>query len=160
MKPILIVDGEWSISGDLGTLPREIGVALVITDGDTGALAAKPERHSIMKVGDKHHDALSVSEILLNLGSSDSHWGSYGWFDNVQLRGWFEREGLPFPLGDVHIDIASMYTAFNHLPRPVKLKSAVTEECGRFLGAQHHADDDAWNTARLLAAMMNRYERR
>jgi inhibitor of KinA sporulation pathway (predicted exonuclease) len=40
---------------------------------------------------------------------------------------------------------------------PRKLKEATEDLCGRFLGAQHHADDDAYNAGRLLAAMMNRY---
>ena len=158
MKNILVVDGEWNTSEDGIIQPKEIGVALVINAEEDTVQAAKPERHSIMPVSEDRHDALSVSQVLLNLGSNDLVWASYGWFDNVQLRGWFEREGIAFPMGTTHVDVASLYTALHRLPRSVKLKHAVENECGRFLGAQHHADDDAWNTARLLAVLMNRYE--
>ena len=159
MKPIIVIDSEWhaSTTADSIIQPKEIGVALVISGAEDTAIAAKPERHYIIKTSDEHHDTLSVSEILLNLGSSNSIWASYSWFDNVQLRKWFENEGIPFPLGKVHMDIAAMYTVLMRILTPPKLKDATTTLCGRFLGTQHRADDDAWNAARVLAKLMNQF---
>jgi len=154
VEPIWIVDTETSYDKI-----TEIGIAMVIPSGPR-YVCAKPERHYIIKIGLEYHDLFGAQQILLNMGTRKGLWASYGHNDPRVLRQSFEDTGLQFPFGPTWLDIQPLYMAFQSKDRlPRKLKEATEDLCGRFLGAQHHADDDAYNAGRLLAALLNTYQK-
>ena len=158
MNPyILVLDFEFKANKDI----KDIGVAFII--GDEGHyLAAKPDNHSLIRVGpEKPKRTLKEAcFIIQNLNPKGITWASYGVNDRHELKRQTGEIGMNMPVGYFHIDIGPVYATFMGLDTPVKLKEAAQELTGLFYGSQHHADDDAWNAARVLAAMMNRFDRK
>jgi hypothetical protein len=153
VDPIWIVDVETS-KNEI----TEIGIAMLIDGPEGSVLCAKPDQHYLIKIGEPYHTLKEATFILEAMGCGKGLWASYGHNDARILRQEFGNLSQPFPFRGRYLDIAPLYMAFQSddmLPR--KLKEATEDLCGRSLGAQHHADDDAYNAGRLLAAMMNRY---
>ncbi len=155
MDPIWIVDTE--TSEDKIT---EIGIAMVIDRQEEGFICAKPERHYIIKLGEDYYTLGEACFILEALGTKQGLWASYGHNDARTLRRAIGDISQPFPFSWNYLNIEPLYMAFQSKDRlPRKLKEATEDVCGRFLGAQHHADDDAYNAGRLLAALLNTYQK-
>ena len=156
MEPIFVIDLEFRKSRDI----KEIGISYVIQLDDGQFMAARPPDHHLIKVGKPPKvSLLGACEILKNMDAKNKMWASWGTGDRHELKRQTEEAGLEMPVGYFHIDIAPMYAALMALNRPIRLKKAAEEITGRFYGAQHHADDDSFNAARILAVLMNRYER-
>lgn len=156
MEPIFVLDCEFRGNGKI----KDIGVAFVMLQENDRFIAAKPERHALIRLGEPPKlNLFQACEIIRNMGGEEKIWASWGTNDRHELKRQTDDADLSMPVGYFHLDMAPMYAAFMGLDRPVRLKEAVSTLCGRFYGAQHHADDDAWNTARLLATMMNRFDR-
>lgn len=157
MEPIFILDCEFSKHRNI----KEIGVSFVIELDDGQYMAARPSDHHLIRIGETNGkiSMLGACEILKNMGASDKMWASWGTGDRHELKRQTEEAGIEMPVGYFHIDIAPMYAALMALNRPIKLKKAAEELTGRFYGAQHHADDDSFNAARILAHLMNQFDR-
>ena len=156
MNPIFVLDLEYRQSGDI----KEIGIALIIETEDGKYLAAKPESNHLIRLGESpKHSLFEACEMIKNLGAEKCMWASWGTNDRHELKKQTEDAMLAMPVGYFHIDIAPMYAALYGLDRPIRLKGAAEIATGRFYGSQHHAEDDAWNAARVLAVLMNRYDR-
>lgn len=156
MNSIFVLDMEFTGSGRI----KDIGVAFVMLQNNDRYIAAKPEHHSLIRLGEEpKFNLFQACEIIRNMGGEDAIWASWGVNDRHELKKQTDDADISMPVGYYHLDIAPMFAVFMGLDRPVRLKEAVSTICGRFLGAQHSADDDAWNTARLLSEMMNRFDR-
>ncbi len=157
MNPyILVMDMEFQANKDI----KEIGIAFVIDEGEGFYLAAKPEKHSLIRIGKPpKHTLKEACFIIQNLNSQRTIWASYGTNDRYELKRQTEIIGMDMPVGYFHIDIAPVYAAFMGLDIPVKLKAAAQELTGISYGSQHHVGDDSWNAARVLAALMNQFNR-
>ena len=156
MEPIFVLDLEFRSNGSI----REIGIAYVIQDDNGKMMAAKPEQHYLLRLGEEPKlNLFQACEILKNMGTQDKMWASWGTSDRHELKRQTEDAFLEMPVGYFHIDIAPMYAVLFALDRPIKLKAAAEELTGIFYGSQHHGEDDAWNAARVLAALMNRFDR-
>ena len=141
---------------------KDIGVAWVIDAEEGRYLAARPEKHYLIRLGPERPKwtLAEACEILERMGPKKNiMWASYGTNDRHELKRQTENAMLDMPVGYFHLDIAPIAAAFMGWDMPKKLKAAVQEICGRHYGSQHHADDDAWGAARLLAALMNRFDR-
>jgi len=116
--------------------------------------AARPLDNHLIRIGDTDAGKVSLlgaCEILKNMGLQEAMWASWGTADRHGLKQETGDIGIEMPVGYFHIDIAPMHAALIGLNRPIKLKQAAEELTGRFYGAQHHADDDSFNAARILA---------
>ena len=157
MNPyILVLDMEFRSDKRI----KDIGVAFIIDDDGGRYLAARPEKHYLIRLGAKPKWTLQEACFIIEgMNTKRITWASYGTNDRHELKRQTENMGLEMPVGYFHIDIAPVYAALMGLNTPVKLKAAAQEITGRYYGSQHHADDDAWNAARVLAALMNRFDR-
>ena len=164
MDPIFVIDCEFRKDRSI----KEIGTSFVIELEPGNYMAARPPDHHMIRVqGLKEANnelihkvsLLGACELLKNMGAKDKMWASWGTGDRHELKRQTEEAGLEMPVGYFHIDIAPMYAALLSLNRPIRLKRAAEELTGRFYGAQHHADDDSFNAARILAHLMNQYDR-
>jgi inhibitor of KinA sporulation pathway (predicted exonuclease) len=155
MRPLFVLDMEFRANGDI----KDIGIAYVIDQDTNKFVAAKPP-NCLIRLGEApKHTLFEACEMLKNMDAPDSMWASWGTNDRHELKRQTEDAGLEMPVGYFHVDIAPMFAALYGLDRPVKLKAATEETTGRFYGSQHNAEDDAWNAARVLAYLMNRYDR-
>lgn len=156
MEPILVLDLEFRSNGDI----RDMGVAFVVQYDEGKVMASRPDRHSLIKLGDTPKFTLfEACEILKNMGTQEMMWASWGTSDRHELKKQTEDAGIEMPVGYFHIDLAPMYAALFALDRPIRLKAAHEQLVGRFMGSQHHAEDDAYAAARILAALLNRFDR-
>ena len=156
MEPIFVLDCEFNKHRSI----KEIGISYVIDLDDGTYMAARPPDHHLIRVGEEPKiSLLGACEILKNMGAQDKMWASWGTGDRHELKRQTEDIGVEMPVGYFHIDIAPMYAALLALNRPIRLKKAAEELTGRFYGAQHHADDDSFNAARILASLMNQFDR-
>lgn len=158
MNPrILVLDMEFRADKTI----EDIGVSWIIDGAEDQYLAARPEKHYLIRIGDEKPKSTLAEAcyIIERMGTKNLMWASYGVSDRHALKRETESAGLDMPVGYFHIDIGPVYAAMMGLDQPVKLKKAAEELTGRYYGAQHHADDDAWNAARVLAAIMNRFDR-
>ena len=156
MKSILVLDFEFRANGSI----RDIGVALVVNYEEGRVIAARPPNHTLIKLGEPpKYTLFEGCEIIKNMGAQEMMWASWGTSDRHELKRQTDDAGIEMPVGYFHVDIAPMYAALFALDRPIKLKAATEELCGRFHGSQHHAEDDAWNAARILAELINRFDR-
>ena len=157
MNPyILVLDMEFRSNKDI----KDIGVAFIIDDGRDGFLAAKPEKHYLIRLGASPKWSLKEACFIIEgMNTKRLTWASYGTNDRHELKRQTENLGLEMPVGYFHLDIAPIYASFMRIETPIKLKAAAEAITGRYYGSQHHADDDAWNAARVLAALLNRFNR-
>ena len=155
MEPIFVLDLEFRSNGSI----REIGIATVIQNDDGKMVAAKPEPCLIRLGAEPKLTLFQACEILTNMGAKERMWASWGTNDRHELKRQTEDALLEMPVGYFHIDIAPMYAALFAMDRPIRLKAAAEGLMGIFYGSQHHGEDDAWNAARVLAALMNRFDR-
>ena len=156
MKQIFVLDLEFRASGTI----KEFGIAYVIEQDNGKYIAAKPDSNYLIRLGEApKHTLFEACEMIKNMGAQESMWASWGTNDRHELKKQTEDAMLVMPVGYFHVDIAPMYAALYGLDRPVRLKAAAEEITGRFYGSQHHAEDDAWNAARVLATLMNRFDK-
>lgn len=156
-QPILVLDLEFRGNGSI----RDIGVAFVIQYKKGRVKASRPDHHNLIKIGEEppKYKLREACEILKNMGTQEMMWASWGTSDRHELKKQTDDLGLEMPVGYFHIDIAPMYAALFNLDRPIRLKAAAEQLTGRFIGSQHHADDDSFNAARILAELINRFDR-
>lgn len=83
-------------------------------------------------------------------------WASYGDFDRILLQRQCEQRGVRYPFGRTHLNVKNLLAVSLNLPNEVGLDRAV-ELCGLALeGTHHRGDDDAWNIAAVLGALLDR----
>ena len=158
MEPIYVLDCEFNKHRDI----KEIGISFVIELDNGKYMAARPSDHHLIRVGDPDKGKISLlgaCEVLKNMGASDKMWASWGTGDRHELKRQTEEAGIEMPVGYFHIDVAPMFAALMGLNRPIRLKKAAEELTGHFYGAQHSGDDDSFNAARILATLMNKFDR-
>jgi inhibitor of KinA sporulation pathway (predicted exonuclease) len=87
-------------------------------------------------------------------------WASYGDFDRILLQRQCEQRGVGYPFGRTHLNVKNLLAISLNLPNEVGLDRAV-ELCGLPLeGTHHRGDDDAWNIAAVLGALLERARKR
>lgn len=83
-------------------------------------------------------------------------WASYGDYDRIALQRQCEQRGVSYPFGRTHLNVKNLLAISLNLPNEVGLDRAV-EMCGfKLEGTHHRGDDDAWNIAAVLAALLER----
>ena len=86
-------------------------------------------------------------------------WASYGDFDRIAMQRQCERRGVSYPFGRTHLNVKNLLAISLSLPNEVGLDRAA-ELCGLPLeGTHHRGDDDAWNIAAVLGALLERARR-
>ena len=80
-------------------------------------------------------------------------WASYGDYDRRVFVEQCERTGTEYPFGGQHVDVKTLF-ALSRGRSPVGMKAACDLASYELKGIHHRGDDDAWNIAHLLAALL------
>ena len=150
----------------------EIGVcALDIASGKRSrkrSLLVRPERSTVSPfctqlttlTQEQLAQGVSFGEAVEMLRAeyrpAERTWASYGDYDRIALQRQCEQRGVSYPFGRTHLNVKNLLAISLNLPNEVGLDRAV-EMCGfKLEGTHHRGDDDAWNIAAVLAALLER----
>jgi inhibitor of KinA sporulation pathway (predicted exonuclease) len=102
--------------------------------------------------------ALSAGCALLRrkYESEKRLWASYGDYDRRMFEKCCAELNVPYPFGHGHLNIKTLLAVTLGLPCEVNLETALRKVGLEFLGRPHCGKDDAFNTARLLALLLQR----
>ena len=156
----------------------EIGICTLnlnsLEPGPTHSILVKPQRSKISPFCTgltSITPQLAAQGILFNeacarlrceFATQNGLWTSWGHFD----RRMFERQcrnfNVDYPFGPQHVNLKKRLAILlrgsaKGKPRQIGLMRAMEMMKLEFEGAKHRAGSDAWNTARLLAAIIRRY---
>ena len=81
-------------------------------------------------------------------------WASYGDYDRCKLRAQCEARSVPYPFGRTHLNVKNLAALMLRLDQEVSLPQALAHFGWELEGIYHRGDDDAWNIARLLRALL------
>ena len=81
-------------------------------------------------------------------------WASFGDYDRTMFQKQCEATGVPYPFGPRHLNVKTLFAIGRGLPHEVGTAEALALTGVPFEGTHHRGDDDAWNIAGLLAALV------
>lgn len=149
----------------------EIGVcALDITTGERvkrQSILVRPERSRVSPFCTEltHLTQAQVEQQGVSFGRAcailrrkynarDRIWASFGDYDRRQFEDQCADRRVQYPFGPSHINVKMLFALFNGLPQEIGLVPALDLMQLPVDGVHHRGIDDAWNTARLLWALM------
>lgn len=105
-----------------------------------------------------NHDGVSFAQAC-RLIAHDYHarervWASYGDYDRTQFMRQCDQRGVEYPFSPSHINVKTLFALVHALPYEVGLARAADLLQIMLQGTPHRGDDDAWNTARILARLL------
>lgn len=157
-------EGELSEIIEIGYVEYQHGKRLVFGQPNRGAsIFVKPQYSTISKFctelnGITQEQAnlgitfsLACDYMVTRLQSKKRVWASYGDYDRKQ----FQRECLakmvPYPFGDSHINVKTLFALKYGLDKEVGMAEAL-KLLGMTLDGRHHSGmDDAYNITKILA---------
>jgi len=86
---------------------------------------------------------------------SEITFASYGDYDRNQLRKQCDRERVPFPLGQTHLNVKNLAAITRRWDKEVGMHEALKAFGLEPWGTHHRGVDDAANIARILAFILN-----
>ncbi|MCL7452926.1 MAG: exonuclease domain-containing protein [Anaerolineae bacterium] len=172
---ILVVDLEatcWAGEPPPGEVSEIIEIGLCVLDVATGrrldnpSIVVRAEASTISPYCTKL-TTLTQEEVEagLSLGEAcrilkeqyrghERVWASYGDYDRTKLMQECHDRGVEYPFGPSHINVKTLIALARNLPREVPLDEALALMDLPLEGWHHRGSDDAWNIARLLAAIL------
>jgi len=88
------------------------------------------------------------------LDSRSLTWASYGDYDRKQFARQCESFGVPYPFGEAHLNVKSLFARAHALPREVGMAAALKILERPLTGIHHRGGDDARNIAGILADLL------
>lgn len=86
-------------------------------------------------------------------------WSSWGNYDLRIFAAQCALFGVSYPFSDHHMNIKALFASTNQLPKQVGLMRSIKMIGYEPQGTQHRGVDDAWNTAHVLAHLLNNHGR-
>src|SRR6478735_9509914 len=86
--------------------------------------------------------------------SRDRVWASFGDYDRTMFQKQCEAEGIPYPFGPRHLNVKTLFAIARGLPHEIGMAEALGLMGVPLEGTHHRGDDDAWNIAGILAALV------
>lgn len=83
-------------------------------------------------------------------------WASFGDYDRRHFERQCARDGVGYPFGATHLNVKNLLALARGLRHEVGMARALEVEGLALEGTHHRGDDDAWNIAGLLAALLAR----
>jgi inhibitor of KinA sporulation pathway (predicted exonuclease) len=83
-------------------------------------------------------------------------WASYGDYDRQMFERQCAARGVPYPFGATHLNIKTLFTLLQGNRHDVGMAQAMQLLGLPLEGTHHRGDDDAWNTALILAKILAR----
>lgn len=175
LDKIVVVDLEatcWEGDAPPGEESEIIEIGLCLVDVATGGLDLKrsilirPERSRVSPfctelttITQEQVDAgVSFAEacalVRNEFAGPQRVWASYGDYDRCKLRAQCEARGVPYPFGRTHLNVKNLAGLMLRLDEELSLPQALAHFGWELEGVYHRGDDDAWNIARLLRALL------
>jgi len=89
--------------------------------------------------------------------SKNRVWASYGDYDRRQFQKQCEAFNVNYPFGPTHINVKNLFAIAHGLADEVGMAKALELMKLPLEGVHHHAGDDAWNIAGILAELLLRF---
>ena len=175
-KTILVVDVEatcWEGPPPPGQQAEiiEIGYALLDAPArevrEGGSLLVRPQRSRVsafctalttltpeMVDGGVTFDA-ACRFLTETLDARSRTWASYGDYDRQQFARQCAAFGVPYPFGEAHLNVKSLFAQAHGLPREVGMAAALKLLERPLTGTHHRGGDDARNIAGILADLLS-----
>lgn len=83
-------------------------------------------------------------------------WASFGDYDRRQFEKQCRDQGVRYPFGPSHLNAKTLCSIARGLPNEVGLPQAMALYGLTLEGTHHRGDDDAWNIAAVLAAVLKK----
>jgi inhibitor of KinA sporulation pathway (predicted exonuclease) len=83
-------------------------------------------------------------------------WASYGDYDRTMFQTQCQATGVPYPFGPRHLNVKTLFALSRGLPHEVGMGEALALMNVPLEGTHHRGDDDAWNIAGILGALIIR----
>ncbi len=83
-------------------------------------------------------------------------WVSWGDYDRNKFRAQCRDFGVDYPFSDRHVNLKTLYTKLYDV-RKIGMKRALKHSGLALEGTLHRGVDDAWNIARLLGYLIERF---
>lgn len=169
---IIIIDLEatcWQSQVPQGQENEIIEIGLAVLDSETGEITKnqgiliKPQRSSVSpfctelttitqdlldKNGVPFEEAI---EKLVDEYNPDLYtWASYGQYDLNMLKKQCKSFGIPYPMGDEHINVKTSFGEKFGLQKPTGMNGALHLLDIPLEGTHHRGIDDAKNIAKIL----------
>jgi inhibitor of KinA sporulation pathway (predicted exonuclease) len=91
-----------------------------------------------------------ASKLIRNeFPTTRAYWGSWG-DDHLLLKRDCDDKKAVMPFSERFLNYQELYSMKNGLLKPVSLRNAMETHELQFRGTQHRADDDSFNTAKLI----------
>lgn len=92
----------------------------------------------------------AVNKFKKEFGPATRTWASWGAFDRVLLDKQCKSRNIKYPMGQNHINAKNLFALKYRLTRELGMIKALKYVNLSLEGNHHRADDDAWNSAKLL----------
>ncbi len=92
----------------------------------------------------------AINKFKKEFGPSSRTWASWGAFDRVMLDKQCKSIGIKYPMGLNHINAKNLFALKYRLTQELGMIKALEYVNLKLEGNHHRADDDAWNSAKLL----------
>lgn len=177
LDKILVIDVEstcWLDMPPPGEESEIIEIGLCLLDVVTGrrelkrSILIRPERSAVSpfctelttltqaQVSQGVSFARACTILREDYASGHRVWASYGDYDRRQFSRQCRAQRVPYPFGASHINVKNLFALSWGLPQEVNLVQALKMQGWELEGTYHRGDDDAWNIARILAAILCR----
>jgi len=145
---------------EVGITPYHIRQGTV---GERDSWMIKPEKSTVSEFctsltgitqEDVDEDGLPFAEVCDALRKEYKTnlrpWGSWGEYDRRMLNNEARAKKCGFPFSPYHLNIKLLFSLFFGLGKQIGLMEGVHKSRLQFDGDQHKAEDDAYNTAKVL----------
>lgn len=169
---IIIIDLEatcWQGAVPVGQENEIIEIGLSVLDTITGEISKnqgiliKPQRSTVSpfctelttitqqlldEQGVLFEDAIQMLESRYS--PKDYTWASYGQYDLNMLRKQCKKFNVPYPMGNDHINVKTLFANVKGLAKPTGMNGALHILDIPLEGTHHRGIDDAKNIAKIL----------
>lgn len=108
----------------------------------------------MVAAGTTLEDACQI--LRKKLITRDRPWASWGDWDRRMMERACADSGVRYPFSSMHVNVKTWYALAHGMTSEPGLTEALLHAGIPQEGTHHRGDDDAWNTAALLAAILKR----
>ena len=176
MDTVLVVDVEatcWEASPPPGQQAEIIEIGYALLDVPLGkirregSILVRPQRSRVSAfctdlttlTQAQVEEGISFEEacrfLRESLDSQAGTWASYGDYDRKQFVRQCASFEVPYPFGEAHLNVKSLFARTHGLRREVGMATALKVLERPLIGTHHRGDDDARNIAGILADLLS-----
>lgn len=96
----------------------------------------------------------AVQVLIDEYDSPNRLWSSWGGYDQRMFKHQCDGFNVPYPFSEHHLNIKQLYGDVRNKGKRVGMARALKMEQMPLEGRHHRGDDDAWNTALILAKLL------